>query len=81
MARDTAAAEAELDGITFPALTLLSLTTPFLQLTDARARGFAEDELAIVLTEFDSSSWDVRAVDGALHSGRSVEPVRSRRSS
>jgi hypothetical protein len=44
-------------------LTLLSLTTPFLQLIDAEARGFAEDKLAIVLTEFDSSSWDVRAVD------------------
>ncbi|MFI5855732.1 hypothetical protein [Streptomyces parvulus] len=44
-------------------LTLLSLTTPFLQLIDAEARGFAGDELVIVLTEFDSSSWDVRAVD------------------
>ncbi|MGW4949739.1 hypothetical protein [Streptomyces parvulus] len=44
-------------------LTLLSLTTPFLQLIDAEARGFAEDKLAIDLTEFDSSSWDVRAVD------------------
>ncbi|WP_411100689.1 hypothetical protein [Streptomyces sp. x-45] len=44
-------------------LTLLSLTTPFLQLIDAEARGFSEDKLAIVLTEFDSSSWDVRAVD------------------
>ncbi|MGY5051417.1 hypothetical protein ACWDE0_38405 [Streptomyces sp. 900105755] len=44
-------------------LTLLSLTTPFLQLVDAEARGFAEDKLVIVLTEFDSSSWDVRAVD------------------
>jgi hypothetical protein len=44
-------------------LTLLSLTTPFLQLIDAEARGFAEDELVLVLTEFDSTSWDVRAVD------------------
>ncbi|MFE7671280.1 hypothetical protein ACFU5N_03590 [Streptomyces albidoflavus] len=44
-------------------LTLLSLTTPFLQLIDAEARGFARDELVLVLTEFDSSSWDVRAVD------------------
>ncbi|MEU1519014.1 hypothetical protein ABZ490_43945 [Streptomyces sp. NPDC005811] len=44
-------------------LTLLSLTTPFLQLIDAEARGFAGDELMVVLTEFDSSSWDVRAVD------------------
>ncbi|MFJ7264531.1 hypothetical protein ACIQV2_30750 [Streptomyces globosus] len=44
-------------------LTLLSLTTPFLQLIDAEARGFAGDELVVVLTEFDSSSWDVRAVD------------------
>ncbi|WP_258314398.1 hypothetical protein [Streptomyces sp. Act143] len=44
-------------------MTLLSLTTPFLQLIDAEARGFAGDELVLVLTEFDSSSWDVRAVD------------------
>ncbi|MDU0299849.1 hypothetical protein [Streptomyces sp. PAL114] len=114
MARDTAEAEAEMKGITFPAwhgkhyvtlaellvrlgsfgldltwrvefdeivdprcvemerrsldagmdtLTLLSLTTPFLQLIDAEARGFAGDELVLVLTEFDSSLWGVRAVD------------------
>ncbi|GLW04190.1 hypothetical protein ACIP46_40570 [Streptomyces lavendulae] len=44
-------------------LTLLSLTTPFLQLIDAEARGFAGDEVVVVLTEFDSSLWDVRAVD------------------
>ncbi|MFJ3235922.1 hypothetical protein [Streptomyces sp. NPDC086787] len=44
-------------------LTLLSLTTPFLQFIDAEARGFAGVELMVVLTEFDSSSWDVRAVD------------------
>lgn len=44
-------------------LTLLSLTTPFLQLIDAEARGFTRDELVVVLTEFDSSSWDVRTVD------------------
>lgn len=44
-------------------LTLLSLTTPFLQLIDAEARGFADGKLMLVLTEFDSSSWDVRAVD------------------
>ncbi|MEW2350862.1 hypothetical protein AB0904_24720 [Streptomyces sp. NPDC006684] len=44
-------------------LTLLSLTTPFLQFIDAKARGFAGDKLVLVLTEFDSSSWDVRAVD------------------
>ncbi|WP_428956654.1 hypothetical protein [Streptomyces sp. cg35] len=114
MSRDTAEAEAEMKGITFPAghgkhyvtlaellvrlgsfgldltwrvecdeivdprcvemerrsadagmdtLTLLSLTTPFLQLIDAEARGFAEDKLVLVLTEFDSSFWDIRAVD------------------
>ncbi|GGU01464.1 hypothetical protein GCM10010272_53120 [Streptomyces lateritius] len=44
-------------------LTLLSLTTPFLQLIDAEARGFTEDKLVVVLTEVDSSLWDVRAVD------------------
>ncbi|WP_411111611.1 hypothetical protein [Streptomyces sp. c-19] len=44
-------------------LTLLSLTTPFLQLIDAEARGYAGDNLVLVLTEFDSSLWDVRAVD------------------
>ncbi|WP_226599149.1 hypothetical protein [Streptomyces violascens] len=113
MARDTAAAEAGMKGITFPAwhgkhyvtlaellvrlgsfsldltwhvqfdeivdprcaemerrsagagmdtLTLLSLTTPFLQLIDAEARGFAGNDLVLVLTEFDSSSWEVRAI-------------------
>lgn len=36
-------------------LTLLSPTPSFLQLIDAEARGFAEDELVLVLTEFDSS--------------------------
>ena len=30
-------------------LTLLSLTTPFLQLIDAEARGFADDELKMDL--------------------------------
>jgi hypothetical protein len=44
-------------------LTLLSLTAPFLQLIDAEARGFAEDKLMVVLTESDSSLWDVRAAD------------------
>ncbi|MFF0203423.1 hypothetical protein [Streptomyces sp. NPDC005017] len=44
-------------------LTLLSLTTPFLQLIDAEARGFADDRLVVVLTEADSSLWDVRAAD------------------
>ncbi|MFF0437476.1 hypothetical protein ACFYU9_35330 [Streptomyces sp. NPDC004327] len=44
-------------------LTLLSLTTPFLQLIDAEACGFAGDDLVVVLSEFDSSLWDVRAVD------------------
>ncbi|MCW1100299.1 hypothetical protein OJ963_41835 [Streptomyces sp. RS2] len=44
-------------------LTLLSLTTPFLQLIDAEACGFAGDKLVVVLTEFDSSLWGVWAVD------------------
>ncbi|MFF0705987.1 hypothetical protein ACFYVC_37360 [Streptomyces tendae] len=44
-------------------LTLLSLTSPFLQLIDAEARGVAGDELVVVLTEVDSALWDVRAVD------------------
>ncbi|MFD8570494.1 hypothetical protein [Streptomyces sp. NPDC059639] len=44
-------------------LTLLSLTTPFLQLIDAEARGFAGDELMVVLTEVDSSWRDVRSAD------------------
>ncbi|MFE0699222.1 hypothetical protein [Streptomyces sp. NPDC058872] len=50
-------------GVGIDTLTLLSLTTPFLQLIDAEARGFAGDELVVVLTEADSSWWDVRAVD------------------
>ncbi|MEU3723865.1 hypothetical protein [Streptomyces sp. NPDC031705] len=44
-------------------LTLLSLTTPFLQLIDAEARGSAEGSVRVVLTEVDSSLWDVRAAD------------------
>ncbi|MEU9035578.1 hypothetical protein AB0D45_11880 [Streptomyces sp. NPDC048352] len=44
-------------------LTLLSLTTPFLQLIDAEARGSAEGGVRVVLTEVDSSLWDVRAAD------------------
>ncbi len=44
-------------------LILLSLTTPFLQFIDVEARGFAEDKLVLVLTEFDSSSGDARTVD------------------
>ncbi|MFF4009416.1 hypothetical protein [Streptomyces sp. NPDC001717] len=114
MSRYTAAAEAEMDGITFRAwqgrhyvtlpevlvrlgsfglgltwrveidemvdprcaeierrsggegldtLTLLSLTTPGYQLIDAEACGFADGELVVVLTEFDSSLWDVRSAD------------------
>ncbi|MGT2532117.1 hypothetical protein ACU4GG_37460 [Streptomyces nojiriensis] len=117
MSRYTAAAEAELDGITFRAWqgshyvtlaevlvrlgsfglgltwrveidemvdarcaeierlsegdgldtrTLLSLTTPGYQLIDAEACGFADGELVVVLTEFDSSFWNVRAADGAV---------------
>lgn len=30
---------------------------------DAEARGFAQDKPVVVLTEFDSPLWDVRAVD------------------
>ncbi|MEU5321155.1 hypothetical protein AB0G67_31030 [Streptomyces sp. NPDC021056] len=44
-------------------LTLLSLTTPFLQLIDAEARGSAEGRVTVVLIEVDSSLWEVRAVD------------------
>lgn len=50
-------------GAGMDTLTLLSLTTPFLQLIDAEARGFAEDRLMVVLEEVDSSLWDVRAAD------------------
>ncbi|WP_234018166.1 MULTISPECIES: hypothetical protein [unclassified Streptomyces] len=44
-------------------LTLLSLTTQSLQLIDAEARGFVGDKMAVVLTEVDSSLWDVRVHD------------------
>ncbi|MER6564410.1 hypothetical protein ABT300_43215 [Streptomyces sp. NPDC001027] len=50
-------------GARMDTLTLLSLTTPFLQLIDAEACGFAGDKLVLVLTECDSSWWDARAVD------------------
>ncbi|RAJ84972.1 hypothetical protein K377_03453 [Streptomyces sp. PsTaAH-137] len=45
---------------------MLSLTTPFLQLIDAEARGFADAKLVLVLSECDSSWWDVRAVDARI---------------
>ena len=41
----------------------LSLTTPFLQVIDAEARGFAGDKAEVALIEVDSSLWDVRALD------------------
>ncbi|MEU9631461.1 hypothetical protein AB0D89_32305 [Streptomyces luteogriseus] len=44
-------------------LTMLSLATPFLQLIDARAQGSDKDRVMVVLTEMDSSLWDVRAID------------------
>ncbi|MGW2051612.1 hypothetical protein ACWCPF_41715 [Streptomyces sp. NPDC001858] len=44
-------------------LTLLSRATPFLQLIDREARGSAEGRVMVVLTEVDSSLWDIRAVD------------------
>lgn len=47
-------------------LTLLSLTAPDLQLIDAEACGFAEDVLVVLLTEVDSSLWDVRAADESV---------------
>ncbi|MEU4997919.1 hypothetical protein [Streptomyces sp. NPDC021622] len=47
-------------------LTLLSLTTPALQLIDAEASGFADGALVMVLTEVDSSLWEVRATDEAV---------------
>ncbi|MGW8560320.1 hypothetical protein ACWGLA_11000 [Streptomyces albidoflavus] len=50
-------------GTGMDTLTLLSLTTPGLQLIDARAEGFTADEPVVVLTEVDSSLWDVSATD------------------
>lgn len=50
-------------GAGMDTLTLLSLTTPAFQLIDAEARGYAGEALVVVLTEVDSSLWDVRAVD------------------
>ncbi|MFD7624770.1 hypothetical protein ACFV7Q_01780 [Streptomyces sp. NPDC059851] len=44
-------------------MTLLSLTSPGLQLIDAEACGFAEDVLVVVLTEVDSSWWEIKAAD------------------
>ncbi|MEU5112438.1 hypothetical protein AB0G64_13135 [Streptomyces longwoodensis] len=50
-------------------LTLLSLTTPYLQLIDAEAHGSAEGGVVIVLTEVDSTWWEVRAVDERVLGG------------
>ncbi|MEU8922511.1 hypothetical protein AB0D10_16475 [Kitasatospora sp. NPDC048545] len=50
-------------------LTLLSLVAPGVQLIDAEARGFSRDDATggdrptVILTEVDSSLWDVRAAD------------------
>lgn len=49
------------DGMDTP--TLLALTAPGVQLIDAEACGFAGDTLVVVLTEVDSSFWNVRAAD------------------
>ncbi|MFF2081452.1 hypothetical protein ACFVXG_42605 [Kitasatospora sp. NPDC058162] len=43
--------------------TLLALVSPAVQLVDAEATGFAGGEPVVVLTEFDSSLWEVRAAD------------------
>lgn len=59
----TAELESRSVGDGMDTLTLLSLTAPGIQLIDAEACGFVEDVLAVVLTEVDSSFWDVRAVD------------------
>lgn len=53
-------------GTGMDTLTLLSLTTPGLQLIDAEARGFADGVPVVVLEEVDSSFWDVRAADEAV---------------
>ncbi len=44
-------------------LTLLSLTTPGVQLTDAVAYGFAGGVPVVVLAESDSTFWQVQAAD------------------
>ncbi|MET9892325.1 hypothetical protein ABZZ47_19270 [Streptomyces sp. NPDC006465] len=59
----TAELERRSAGDGMDTLTLLSLTTPGVQLIDAEACGFAGDVLAVVLTEVDSSSWDIRTAD------------------
>jgi len=59
----TAELERRSAGDGMDTLTLLSLTPPGVQLIDAEACGFAEDVLVVVLTEVDSSVWDVRTVD------------------
>ncbi|MFD5574815.1 hypothetical protein [Streptomyces cadmiisoli] len=59
----TAELERRSAGEGMDTLTLLSLTTPAVQLIDAEACGFAEGLLVVVLTEVDSSYWDVRAAD------------------
>lgn len=51
------------EGNGMDTLTLLSLTTPGVQLVDAEARGYADGSLVVVLTEVDSTHWDVRSVD------------------
>ncbi|MFH9725417.1 hypothetical protein ACH4M4_20990 [Streptomyces sp. NPDC017254] len=68
----TAELERRSAGDGMDTLTLLSLTAPGIQLIDAEACGFAEGVLVVVLTEFDSSLWDVRAADERVLSGLRV---------
>ncbi|WP_223244588.1 hypothetical protein [Streptomyces sp. CBMA156] len=59
----TAELERRSEGDGMDTLTLLSLVTPGVQLIDAEAGGFRGDTLVVVLTEADSSFWNVRADD------------------
>ncbi|MFE3874819.1 hypothetical protein ACFXPX_10520 [Kitasatospora sp. NPDC059146] len=43
--------------------TLLALVSPAVQFVDAEATGSADSAPVVVLTEFDSSLWEVRSVD------------------
>ncbi|MFD5466395.1 hypothetical protein ACFWIQ_26715 [Kitasatospora sp. NPDC127059] len=46
--------------------TLLALVGPAVQLVDAEATGYADGEPVVVLTEFDSTLWEIRVADERL---------------
>ncbi|MEU4116589.1 hypothetical protein AB0F71_19110 [Kitasatospora sp. NPDC028055] len=65
----TAELERRSEGEGMDTATLLALVSPGVQFVDAEATGFAEGGPVVVLTEFDSTLWEVRAADERVLAG------------